>query len=151
VDAWALYEAAAAAREACWGWGEGIDAGNSVESPINVSLHVAEAIAFSSHSPMGSASWPKQNAAELTVHCDYLRDIFGDPFKPTKIDLTWRTPATIKLSQHIYAQCAYEKIPQLAQPLRQAGCIDSRILNHCLGKGPHAKGCWVIDQLLGRN
>jgi hypothetical protein len=38
----------------------------------------------------------------------------------------------------------------LADALEDAGCSDPEILGHLRGPGPHVRGCWVVDQLLGR-
>jgi hypothetical protein len=34
--------------------------------------------------------------------------------------------------------------------LEEAGCHDTDILAHCRGPGPHCRGCWVVDALLGK-
>jgi hypothetical protein len=38
----------------------------------------------------------------------------------------------------------------LAETLVRAGCRDRAILDHCRARGPHVRGCWVLDALLGR-
>ncbi len=30
-----------------------------------------------------------------------------------------------------------------------AGCDEDGVLSHCRGGGPHVRGCWVIDLVLG--
>ena len=32
----------------------------------------------------------------------------------------------------------------------EAGCNDKKILAHCRGPGPHVRGCWVVDLILGK-
>jgi len=34
--------------------------------------------------------------------------------------------------------------------LAEAGCSNQDILSHCRGPGPHVRGCWVVDLLLGK-
>ncbi len=41
-------------------------------------------------------------------------------------------------------------LPILADALEEAGCGDGDILSHCRGAGPHARGCWVVDSILGK-
>jgi hypothetical protein len=41
-------------------------------------------------------------------------------------------------------------MPILADALEEAGCTDAAILGHCRGPGPHVRGCWVVDLLLGK-
>ena len=34
--------------------------------------------------------------------------------------------------------------------LEDAGCTDANVLSHLRGPGPHARGCWVVDRILGK-
>jgi hypothetical protein len=43
-----------------------------------------------------------------------------------------------------------EQMAKLADALEGAGCTDGDILAHCRGAGPHVRGCWVVDLLLGK-
>jgi hypothetical protein len=56
----------------------------------------------------------------------------------------------VKLAQAIYDDRAFDRLPILADALEDAGCHDAGILAHCRGPGPHVKGCWVVDLLLGK-
>lgn len=38
----------------------------------------------------------------------------------------------------------------LADALEDAGCDNADILDHCRSDGPHVRGCWVVDLLLGK-
>lgn len=38
----------------------------------------------------------------------------------------------------------------LADALEEAGCTDADILSHCRSPGPHVRGCWVVDLILGK-
>ena len=42
------------------------------------------------------------------------------------------------------------RLAVLADMLEEAGCSDADLLNHLRGPGPHVRGCWVLDLLLGR-
>ena len=97
-------------------------------------------------------SWRAAEAAEYIVHCDLLRDIFGNPFCPVALDpswLAWNDGAVRKMAQAIYDERAFDRLPLLADALEDAGCADAAILGHCRG-GEHVRGCWVIDLLLGK-
>ncbi len=61
------------------------------------------------------------------------------------------TPAVRQLAQAIYADRAFADLPVLADALEEAGCADDVILAHCRGPGPHARGCWVVDLVLGKD
>jgi hypothetical protein len=41
-------------------------------------------------------------------------------------------------------------MPVLADALQEAGCEDDEVLAHCRAGGPHARGCWVVDLVLGK-
>jgi hypothetical protein len=85
----------------------------------------------------------------LTI-CSLLRDIFGNPFRPVKINSAWRTSTVTALAQAIYQDRAFDRLPILADALEDAGCTNADILGHCRGPGPHVLGCWVVDLLLGK-
>ena len=38
----------------------------------------------------------------------------------------------------------------MGHTLQQAGCDNETILAHCNRLGPHVKGCWVVDLVLGK-
>jgi hypothetical protein len=54
------------------------------------------------------------------------------------------------MAEVIYADSAFDRLPVLADALEEAGCTISDILDHCRGPGPHVRGCWVVDLLLGK-
>jgi len=80
-----------------------------------------------------------------------MRDIFGNPFRPTYLDPAWLTPTVTRLAESIYEDGAFDRLPILADALEDAGCTDATILNHCRGPGTHVLGCWVVDALLGKS
>jgi len=93
--------------------------------------------------------------AERKRQCDVLRDIVVNPFwaRPA-IDLSWLrwNDGTIpRIAQGIYEERAFDRMPILADSLLDAGCDNEDILAHCRPQGAiHARGCWVIDLLLGK-
>ena len=80
-----------------------------------------------------------------------LRDIFGNPFKTrTKIKKAWRTDTAVTLARQMYDARDFSAMPILADALQDAGCNSADILAHCRGPGPHVRGCWVVDLVLGK-
>jgi len=79
-----------------------------------------------------------------------LRCIAGNPFRPVAFDPNWRTETVVSLASAIYAERAFDRLPILADALEEAGCDHADILSHCRGPGPHARGCWVVDLVLGK-
>jgi hypothetical protein len=87
---------------------------------------------------------------ELLAQCDFIRDIFGNPFRPVTLNPSWLTSTVIALATGIYEERAFDRMPILADALQGAGCVNEDILNHCRQPGEHVKGCWVVDLLTGR-
>jgi hypothetical protein len=90
-----------------------------------------------------------------------VRDLWGNPFRPVVVEpgwLSWNEATVPRL-----AQAAYEgrQLPQgyldtarlavLADALEEAGCADPHLLAHLRSPGPHVRGCFAVDALLGRS
>ncbi len=88
--------------------------------------------------------------AEEMSQCDLLRDIFGNPFRPVVSDSAWFTPAVVAIATSIYSDRAFDRMPILADALEEAGCTNADVLLHCRSDGPHVRGCWVVDLVLGK-
>ena len=84
------------------------------------------------------------------LHRQFLYDIFGNPFRPITLDPRWLTSSVLDLSRTIYDERVFERMPIIADALMDAGCDSEEIINHCRGPGPHVRGCWVVDLLLGK-
>jgi hypothetical protein len=82
-------------------------------------------------------------------HGHLIRDIFGNPFRPVAFSSEWRTDTAVSLARQMYESRDFSAMPILADALQDAGCDSDDILNHCRGEGPHVRGCWVVDVILG--
>ena len=79
-----------------------------------------------------------------------MRDIFGNPFRPAAFDPAWRTSTAVALASQMYESRDFGAMPILADALQDAGCDSEDVLGHCRGPGPHVRGCWVVDLVLGK-
>jgi hypothetical protein len=79
-----------------------------------------------------------------------LREIYGNPFQPLTFDPRWRTDTAVALARQMYESRDFSAMPILADALQDAGCDSDDVLNHCRGPGPHVRGCWVVDLVLGK-
>lgn len=79
-----------------------------------------------------------------------LRDIFGNPFVPAPFDPRWQTADVVAVARGIYAEQAYDRLPILIDALMDAGCNDREVFAHFRRVPPHAKGCYMLDMLLGK-
>jgi hypothetical protein len=128
-------EAARLAASASFSWPAGIDASHAA----NYAAHAGDA---------------KQLQATL------LRDLIGNPFRAASIDaswLSWQDGTVRRMAPGIYEE---RRMPEgtldnarlavLADALEESGCTDPDMLAHLRGPGPHVRGCWVLDLLLGK-
>jgi len=86
----------------------------------------------------------------LRLQAAVFRDIVGNPFRPVAFDPRWRTADTVGLARAVYEDRSFARLPLLADALMDAGCDDDRVLDHCRSRGPHARGCWAVDLVLGK-
>ncbi len=93
---------------------------------------------------------PNDPEEDNTFQSSILRDIFAIPFRPVSLNVAWQTLQVVALAQAIYDDRAFDRLLELAEALEKAGCDDADILTHCRSSGPHVRGCWVIDLLLGK-
>lgn len=85
------------------------------------------------------------------AHCQFLRDIFGNPFRPITFSPEWRTDTAFTLARQMYDAREFSAMPILADALQDAGCDSDDILNHCRDVNQvHVRGCWVVDLVLGK-
>jgi hypothetical protein len=95
----------------------------------------------------GSGLAPEE---EFAAQADLLREIFGNPFRPVTFSPQWRTDTAVSLARTMYESRDFSAMPILADALQDAGCDSAEILDHCRGPGPHVRGCWVVDLVLGK-
>ena len=92
----------------------------------------------------------KEGEEEAKSQVDLMRCIFGNPFRPITIDPDWLMIDVVALARSMYDETDLGKMPQLAESLEKWGCTNADVLKHCRRPGPHAKGCWVVDSILGK-
>jgi hypothetical protein len=116
-------------------------------------FHSFNARARDPHTPgaLDKARWAETEAFQ----CGLFRDLFGNPFwPPPALDpawLVWNDAAVRRLAVAVYDERAFDRSPILADALEEAGCTDDEILGHLRGAGPHVRGCWAVDLLLGKS
>lgn len=71
-------------------------------------------------------------------------------FRPVTFSPEWRTGTALTLAQQMYDAREFSAMPILADALQDAGCDCAAILDHCRGPGPHVRGGWVVDLVLGK-
>ncbi len=91
-----------------------------------------------------------EQVTESRAQVELVRDIFGNPFRPVTPDPRWLSETVVNLACSIYSERAFDRMHILADALEEAGCDQADILTHCRGDGPHVRGCWAVDVILGK-
>jgi hypothetical protein len=125
--------------------GEGDYNARAASYASSPSLH-AVLIAVTFAAQAGHVSMQREQVEQSIL----LRDIFGNPFRPVVFDPAWRSETVVALASALYADRAFDRLPILADALEEVGCDQPNILNHCRGPGPHVRGCWAVDLVLGK-
>jgi hypothetical protein len=110
----------------------------------------AETAARDAAYAVGEANGIDSLNSEAAAQANLLRDIFGNPFRPVAFAPSWRTSAALDLARAMYESRDFAAMPILADALEDAGCENGDVLAHCRGDGPHVRGCWVVDLVLGK-
>jgi hypothetical protein len=102
----------------------------------------------------GSAAQVSEAAAQEGI----LREVFGNPFRPATLDRAALTPTVASLAQAAYENRSLPsghldpaRLAVLSDALEEAGCTDADLLSHLRSPGPHVRGCWALDLILGRS
>ncbi|MGH7174581.1 MAG: hypothetical protein ACRELG_30305 [Gemmataceae bacterium] len=99
--------------------------------------------------------------ARQAIHADWLRDIFGRPFRaaPTiePAVLAWNDRLVLKLARACYEErhlpdgvLDSARLNILADALEEAGCDIEELLGHLRSPVPHLRGCFALDLILGK-
>jgi hypothetical protein len=94
--------------------------------------------------------WEYGSASVRPVLPPLVRDIFGNPFRRVRVVPRWLTSPVSDLARTMYDTRDFGAMPILADALEEAGCDNPDVLAHCRGDGPHVRGCWVVDLILGK-
>jgi hypothetical protein len=95
--------------------------------------------------------------AERSRLCGLLHEVMGNPFRPAvglPVDVSRTVPY---LAEAAYAnrespsgELDPARLAVLSDALEEAGCADADLLAHLRSPGPHVRGCWAVDLILGK-
>jgi hypothetical protein len=109
------------------------------------------AVQFAARLECEAASGVLEPADAYRPYFDLLRDVVGPlPFRTVELDPACLTGNVLAIARHIYGDRAFHDLPILADAIEDAGCTDADLLAHCRSAGPHVRGCWAVDLLLGK-
>ncbi len=109
---------------------------------------------------MAYAEDPPKQKEEQLAQCHLLRDI-SEPFRPQPpLDPSLLNRDGGLISR--LAEAAYDervlplgtldcgRLAVLADSLEEGGCTDAALLGHLRSPGPHVRGCFALDAVLGK-
>ena len=112
----------------------------------------------------GSRTWVIAGAARVQVNSAGRTLRLGDvlhvgpmrlrPAAPSRVEagrLAWQGGLVVSMARHADESGDYGGLPVLADALEEAGRTDADLLGHLRSPGPHVRGCWAVDLVLGKN
>ena len=95
---------------------------------------------------------------KIAVPARLAQETYANPFRPAPVMRgTWLSPQVISLAQAAYDERTLPsgeldpaRLAVLSDALEEAGCADADLLGHLRSLGPHVRGCWVVDLVLGK-
>jgi hypothetical protein len=85
-----------------------------------------------------------------------LLDVLGNPFRPLAVPPACLSPTVIRLARAAYEERELPsghldpaRLNVLADSLEDAGAAQA-LIDHLRSPGPHVRGCFAVDLLLGR-
>ncbi|MBY0228973.1 MAG: hypothetical protein K2W96_06825 [Gemmataceae bacterium] len=93
-------------------------------------------------------------AEETAAQCALVRDLLGNPFRPVALD---PPREAVPLARAAYDERLLPsgrldplRLSVLADALEESGAADA-IVAHLRSPGPHVRGCWAVDLVLGQD
>ena len=134
---------------------------SAAANAANTAARIASLLPFGATPEAELAADPEcgPRAADLLAsaqrqQCELLHDVFGEqPDGHASFDPDWLVRnggAAGHLARAIDAGAAFADMPVLGDALEDAGCAEPAVLEHCRADRRHARGCWVLDLLLGK-
>lgn len=130
-------------------WEDEFDKGDRLAPALVTAQHAARAAADlqGERNVLDSSVTATEHREQTAL----VRCLFGNPFRPRPACAAWLTHEVKALAEGIYAERAFDRMPLLASGLEASGCTSADLIEHCRSGGGHARGCWVVDLLLGRS
>jgi hypothetical protein len=98
---------------------------------------------------------PARRAEFDREQSDLYREIRGTPFRPVTIEAALLTTTVLSLARAAYSERQLPsgeldpiRLTVLADALEEAGA-PGELLEHLRSSGPHFRGCWALDVVLG--
>jgi hypothetical protein len=135
------------------------DAAGAADAAVRAALLAANVIAYTTGKTDALQS---VIATERPAQAGLVRCILGNPFRPSPplsaAVLAWNDGTVRRIAEAVYEERQMPagtldpaRLSIVADALLDAGCNDEELIAHCRSAGPHSRGCWAIDLILGRD
>jgi hypothetical protein len=110
---------------------------------------VAAALSRAAERPARATTLMQATAAQANL----VREVFCPPWRqaPAPGPSPRDCPDAVAIARRAYDEGDFLALPVVADALEDAGCTDAEVLGHLRGPGPHVRGCWALDLLLGKS
>jgi hypothetical protein len=136
---------------------------NALPAARYTAVGVVSLAMYALSTPVGDQNRCRHPEVRAEIDCTLalLRDVVGDPLRPAPaVDaawLTWRDGTVSRLAAAAYnerqlpeGKLDLHRLALLADALEDAGCGEAELLAHLRSQGPHVRGCWALDLILGK-
>jgi hypothetical protein len=132
----------------------GRDLGHASRVAAEPALDAARGVAIGQDTG-GDSAGALLIAKEMPAQANLLRCLFS-PFRPVAVDPAYRAPAVLSIARAAYDErhlpsghLDAARLLVLADALEEAGATDAALLAHLRSAGPHVRGCFAVDAILG--
>lgn len=127
-------------------------------SGAEAASNAAQAAGYAKGGPAdGTEMSPPTLIEEWATQAEVCREVFGNPFRRAVILPGVKAATSLSVAHAAYEERALpsghldvRRLAVLADSLEEAGCTDEAILSHLRSPGPHVRGCWALDLVLGK-
>jgi hypothetical protein len=130
---------------------DSLDAARGVATSTNLAYAMSQfrelppAVDDSTH--IANTAWRDRFISTFTrAQMDIIDCLAG---QQAVIDNKCVSVAVGEIARAAYIDRNFDLMHILADALLDAGCTDEAVLDHCRSSKPHARGCWVLDSILG--
>lgn len=123
-----------------------------LEDVLTSAASAADPLLDASSEAFAEAIREGRHNEEPARQADLVRCVLGNPLGDVQLAPAWvhaNDAAAHRIARSIHDERRYGELPILADALEDGGCDSQAILNHCRALGLHARGCWVVDRILG--
>ncbi|MGL4549836.1 MAG: hypothetical protein ACRC33_01510 [Gemmataceae bacterium] len=143
---------------------EGWSSGRADEAMTATGGSATSVVYHTTRAALGAVEESGSSRAEARrLLCGLLRDIFTYPAGPPRRELPpavlrWGGGTAVRLAESAYEQRLAPaglldpaRLSVLSDALEEAGCSNEVLLAHLRDRGPHVRGCWALDLVLGKS